>query len=334
LSQRKKEDAMTPAIRTAACTSIGIAMLAVATAAGPRYSIVDLGAQLGDFPSFASDINNRRQIVGAIERNATPYPFIWEDGVVTELPPLPSESSGVARAINDRGQIVGDIALKHAVLWEGGAVTELVSSFDLRFSCSADAINKRGQIVGSCNGSAFLWDDGVVTLLPTLPGGDFAMASGINRFGTTVGGSQTVDGEFHAVLWRKGEVFELARLPGSTFSTAIAINNHGQAVGFARDASGVIQAVLWQKGAIISLETLPGAPQTVARAINDRGQIVGQAGAQPVLWEHGSLIQLGGLREGDVGGALGINNRGEIVGSGGSPDDTGGALLWTRRRPH
>jgi uncharacterized membrane protein len=287
----KDEPAQTPAIRTAACTSIAIAMLVVATAAGPRYSIVDLGAQLGDFPSFASQINNRRQIVGAIERNASPYPFIWEDGVVTELPPLPSEDpSGVARAINDRGQIVGDIALKHAVLWDGGAVTELVSSFDLRFSCSAVGINKRGQIVGSCNGSAFLWDEGVVTLLPTLPGGDFAMASGINRFGTTVGGSQTVDGEFHAVLWRKGEVFELARLPGSTFSTAIAINNHEHGVGFARDASGVIQAVLWEKGAIIPLETLPGAPQTMARAINDRGQIVGQAGAQPVLWEDGSLI--------------------------------------------
>ena len=49
--------------------SSGIAIPAIATAASPRYSIVDIGVQLGDFTSFASDINNRGQVVGAMERD-------------------------------------------------------------------------------------------------------------------------------------------------------------------------------------------------------------------------------------------------------------------------
>jgi hypothetical protein len=55
---------MTRTIRTAVCTSIGIAMLVVATPATPRFSIVDLGMLPGDSSSVARDINNRGQIVG------------------------------------------------------------------------------------------------------------------------------------------------------------------------------------------------------------------------------------------------------------------------------
>jgi hypothetical protein len=42
-------------------------------------------------------------------------PFVWEDGVMTELP-MASGSEGWPGAINDRDQIVGRSGL-HAVLW-------------------------------------------------------------------------------------------------------------------------------------------------------------------------------------------------------------------------
>ena len=223
--------------------------------------------------------------------------------------------------------------MRHAALWEDGVVTALVSSLTPGGSCTADAINNRGQVVGSCDGTPFLWEDGVLTRLPTLPGGDFAGAEGINGFGIAVGASQTVADAFHAVFWWREAVFELAQLPGSTVSLATAINNWGQIVGQARDASGGFHAVLWQWGRIVSLETVPGVSFSRAEAINDRRQIVGQAGAQPVLWEHRSRIQLPGLRDGDIGGAFGINNRGDIVGVMGPPDTEGNAVLWTHRPP-
>ena len=117
-------------------------------------------------------------------------------------------------AINDRGQVVGSSYLtaseeRHAVLWEGGKITDLgtLPSGDFSF---AFGINNRGQVVGLSNSAsgeahAVLWENGKMTDLGTLPGGeDFSsFASGINNRGQVVGNSSTASGEFHAVLWTK-----------------------------------------------------------------------------------------------------------------------------------
>jgi probable HAF family extracellular repeat protein len=309
---------MTRMIRTAACTSVALSMFAVGTPATQRLSIVDLG-----MGSVASDINNRGQIVGSR--------FVWENGVVTELPPLPGEGAASAIAINDLGQIVGNSG-ENAVLWDRGTVILLVSAHRFDHPCAANAINNRGQILGSCNGVPFLWEDGRLTLLPRLPDGDYALTNGLNDFGQGVGGSLTeTDEEFHAVLWHRGEVIDLGIVAGGSSSNAFAINNRGHIVGTSRDASDALQAVLWQNGTIATLETLPGARSTFARAINERGQIVGHSEQGPLLWEGGSLIELGGLQNGDAGFATGINDRGEIVGSVGPSRTSLRAVLWTNR---
>ena len=73
----------------------------------------------------------------------------------------------------------------------------------------AGAINNRGQVVGSAYTAsgdyhAFLWEDGEMTDLGTLPGGSFSFAQAINNRGQVVGFySRTASEIQHAILWSK-----------------------------------------------------------------------------------------------------------------------------------
>ncbi len=84
---------------------------------------------------------------------------------IIDLGTLGGTSSG-ARAINNRGQVVGYVSY-------------------------------------SGTSAAFLWEDGVMKDLVTL-GGNFTHAQAINNRGQIVGTSLTASGESHAVLWTKG----------------------------------------------------------------------------------------------------------------------------------
>jgi probable HAF family extracellular repeat protein len=70
-------------------------------------AMTDLGTLGGNYSS-ATGINSSGQIIG----NSDAGPFIWEDGVMTDLNSLIAAGSGwslrYAEAINDAGQIVGD----------------------------------------------------------------------------------------------------------------------------------------------------------------------------------------------------------------------------------
>src|SRR5690606_16432182 len=93
---------------------------------------------------------------------------------IRELPPLPGDSASAATAINDRGQVVGisgdcanavgGFSARHAVLWEGGQVTEIGDLGGDAWNTPM-AINSSGPVVGfanqteggAFNGEAFIW---------------------------------------------------------------------------------------------------------------------------------------------------------------------------------
>ncbi len=222
---------------------------------------------LGGNNGFASDVNNRGQVVGLAE-NTTPdstcppgFPFfiqtppaLWEKGKVQELPTVSGDPDGFVATINERGQAVGlsgncTTAL-HAVLWHNGGVTDLGSlGGTVNF---ANDINNRGQVVGASNlpgdmvQRAFFWQMGAMTDLGTLPGDVPSLATGINDEGQVVGFSFGAGPR--AFLWTNGVMTDLNSLvPGPPFSPlyllgANYINARGQIVGIGLAITGELHA--------------------------------------------------------------------------------------------
>ncbi len=156
-------------------------------------TMTDLGT-LGGSTSRAHAINEAGQIVGWAEtEEGSMRAVLWQSGTVTDL-----GIGGLARGINDSGEIVGTFYSEgkgHAFLYREGEVTNLgISGW---FETGAYGINNRGQVVGYytpsivTNTRAFLWEDGefvdVDTLSSPLFGWQFYDARDINDTGQIVG---------------------------------------------------------------------------------------------------------------------------------------------------
>ena len=172
----------------------------------------------GDPDSVAYGINNRGQVVGYSGTcTAANRAVLWQNGAPISLPNLGVEGAE-AFFINDRGQIVGDVASPdgktvYAALWQDGAITNLgVLTGD--FGGFASGINNHGQVVGSSWDSnfdwahGFIWQNGVMTDLNTLFPADSnlyaTMANEINERGQISGMATVLSGphmgEIHAFL--------------------------------------------------------------------------------------------------------------------------------------
>lgn len=310
----------------------------------PRYVVTDLGTLGGDW-SWAFDINNHSQIVGFAETEEfSPPPlegpvrraFLWQNGVITALPPLPSPYpySGEAHAISDSGHIVGSsstsIFSSSPVLWWNGSVISMGAG-PAEF-CSATGVNEDGVAVGTCmsdytgSGHAFRWssDDGLdVIVWPS--GNQDASAEDIDENGTIAGGFGPLHGAF---LWNDGNMITV--MNGTNGGIAHSINKAGQVVG--TYSNPLTRAFLWSDGQAIDIGTL-GRSFTAARDINDHGWIVGESwipGGGAFLWIDGEMHDLNDLITDPnwlVAAAYAINNKNEIVGSGTNSQGPRGFLL-------
>ena len=204
----------------------------------------------------------------------------------------------------------------------------------------AMAINDRGQVVGVSSGHGFLWTDGRLvdlgTLPPTGPEDDTTeIAFGINNREQIVGASGSFRPVFMSGLqFARGVIVEHRKPRQFTGHNAsfipYAINDAGQIVGL--DA---YRGFFYSHGKLISLGTLSKVPNgncSTARGLNQRGQVVGwttvnsarrgafnQLPIHAFLWQRG--VDKGRMRDlGTLPGwvnsyACAINRSGEIAGS-------------------
>ena len=310
----------------------------------PAEPIVDLGT-LGHDVSLAVAVNDKRQVIGWIADNFTPFraPFVWEDGVMRELTAGPDLFVLDARDIDDRGRIVGsgtDLAIPRtfALLWEtNGEVTRL-PALSGNVDCAAEAINNRGDVVGNCytyDGTNFryhgvLWRDGEIVDLGVAAGGQETVAITINDRGAVLGAFRNPDGSYGGgFVWTDGT---LTRLDPALL--AADINARGEIAGTTR-LSGSFTAFLLDRRTLVPLP-LPGdAVGCAGDAINRHAAVVGTCILTPVVWVDGRVRALPTLSE-FVAGVLDVNDRGDAVGfsTTPSPDNNARAVLWPGAAKH
>jgi len=174
-------------------------------------TMTDLGT-LGGVHSIAYGINDACQVAG----NSLVYTgisgqnsraFLWESGTMNSIGTLGGDDS-YGRGINNSGQIVGysDIdgypTYYHAFLWDNDQMIDLGTLGGRQFS-KANAINDYGQVVGTSQETAFLWESGTIVNLNDLLIDGFGWtlyeATAINNSGQIVGYGE-INGEEHGFL--------------------------------------------------------------------------------------------------------------------------------------
>lgn len=312
-----------------------------------HYRVINLGNPLGGTSSIGNAINNLGWAMGTsnLPGDTTQHAELWLPGLHLDLGTLGGPNSGVVFANHsNRGQIVG--------IAETADLDPLAETW----SCAGAFFPTTTQHI--CLG--FVWQNGVMTALPTL-GGYNGFASSVNDLGQVVGWAETAVHDstcappqilqFEAVLWGpgSGQIQPLPGLPGDPDSAATAINDKGQVVGISgicQNAVGAFSAkhaVLWQDGQVIDLGNIGGHGWNTPTFINNQGQIVGFANQSgdlvngqlalnfhAFLWtKDGGMRDLGTLPGDAISEALGINESGQIVGlSFGAGFSNPRAFLW------
>ena len=190
---------------------------------------------------------------------------------------------------------------------------------------SSDGNVQCGSVIATNQAAAFLYPDGTVELLGTLPGGATSEANGCNNFRQVVGTSNTgpFGLETHGFWWAamNGGMLDFGALPGAAikFSAATAVNDFGIVAGYATKATLNTVPVFWVWGEPYELPTL-GGEQGFAEDLNDHPTIVGQSTTttgvhHATLWyPDGDAIDLHPPGEAGTSVATGINHVDAVVG--------------------
>ncbi|MEE8156343.1 MAG: hypothetical protein V3T53_15420 [Phycisphaerales bacterium] len=163
--------------------------------------MIDINGDFGTLKSEANDITDDRVVTGwmGTSRLTDARAFLWDNGKVTELPPLPDGITSEGWALNCRGDVAGRGQF-----------------FDPRLN------NEVWR--------AFAFIDGEAINLGTLPGIERSLAIAINNDQTVVGFAQVP--LLRAFVWKDGLLSDLNDLVSPSFngeiSAARGINQAGQ----------------------------------------------------------------------------------------------------------
>jgi probable HAF family extracellular repeat protein len=310
----------------------------------PEYRVIKFTSTLGGASSRGSDISAQGWVAGFSNlADGTRHATLWRDGSLIDLRTLGGPHSNVQwHGLNNAGMVVGI------------AETAETDSLGEAWSCAPFFPFASGKV---CRG--FVWEDGVMTALPTL-GGTHGYATSVNARGQIVGWAETLVRDptcdsptqilqFRAVLWepKHDRKTELPPYPGDSTSAATAINNRGQVVGISGECDVAVgrfsarHAVLWDEGTVTDLGNLGGTSWHTPTAINQRGDVVGfsnpaAAGdlngdflVRAFLWTRQDGMQPIGRLPGDsTSQARGVNARRQVVGVSTSFEGISRAFLY------
>lgn len=309
-------------------------LVAGESAGSPAYTVTDLGA----LPNIADNVQPSLSSSGDVSlwtkaASDEIHAAVWHDGQLSDLGVPIGFSNSIARGISDHGQTVGwlvtsknpvDSLAVYRAFYDDGRGIQMLPPLGGKNS-RAFAVNPKGQVVGAADTvlgtrHAFLYDQGSIADLGTLPGGAMSTAYAINAGGEIAGSADAGKGARHAVVWKDGKIHDLGVLPGGRESDATAIDDRGDVAGYGETPDGY-HAFLWNGRALKDLGTLKDDPSS-AWALNNRGQVVGSSGMghyvlHAFLWQNGHMADLNSLIPEGSGWtltrAVAINDSGEIV---------------------
>jgi probable HAF family extracellular repeat protein len=273
-----------------------------------RYKVIDLGTLGGTF-SEPHGINNEDWVAGFanLKGNQNGHAFLWRHGHKTDLGTLGGPNS-LAWVPGEEGKIPGQ-----AETSTPDPLGEDYCGFGTNLVCLP-----------------FVWQNGVMTPLPTL-GGDNGVASEINARGQVAGQAETALHDptcippqvlqTEAVIWRNGVIQkQLQPFPGDSDAIAAGINDEGQATGISGTCSAILHGVVWGRDTVTDVGNLGGSI-TAPIDINNPSQVVGFAtlpgdtSQHAFLWtKHGGMRDLGTLPGDTDSSTESINNRGQVAG--------------------
>jgi probable HAF family extracellular repeat protein len=192
------------------------------------------------------------------------------------------------------------------------------------------AVNSAGRVVGTacpegCGVDivAFIYENGKLNVMETLPGANRTDPSAVNEAGQVVGFADNVitgDPPMTALLWQDG-VMTALELPFGPNAIAMDINDAGQIVGWmGSSATSDAHAFIWQASVVIDLGTAPGSFASQAMGINNAGQVLVSGSfredptARSFIWDAGQWTELGLLPGFTRCGGRDINDAGQVVG--------------------
>lgn len=213
------------------------------------------------------------------------------------------------------------------------------------YQLAAVDVNEAHQVVGNLvapgyGDTGFLYEQGRITTLGTLPGGNYSEATALNQFGTVTGyaGNTSTGLPAQAFIFQDGVLTSLSPDLGTPTSRAYDISDDGTITGWTGQLGPSIDGVAftWHQGTVTLLPTIPKAHSHIARAINSYADVVGEAYFETRRGGsyHRAYVHTGGTSftidpfPGDVSStAWGINDHQVIIGSSSGPG-RGALFIW------